>query len=292
MPKVILLPVTGSSADAEVFAAALAAGRPFDAHFVGLHVRPDTRSEITSLAASDGGMSAGIDTMLERMEADADVREKTASDGWKAFCDQNQIAIAEEPRDKVMTAEWVSEIGIEADWVAEYGRAADLIIVGRGEESSGPDYVLMEAALMDTGKPLLIASRRTEAPPPSSLTGLVGIAWKNTREAAGAVRAAMPFLRAAEHVTIFIVQEDGDDGDKSHLRLLRMLRWHNANVSIQPLLEGGRPAAAILLEAASQANCELLVMGGYGHTRLREAMFGGFTRAVMEAAPLPVLMAH
>ena len=62
MPKIVLLPVSGTSADAEVFAASLAVARAFDSHLIALHVRPDARRDIASLAASDGGMSAGIDT--------------------------------------------------------------------------------------------------------------------------------------------------------------------------------------------------------------------------------------
>jgi len=290
MPRIILLPVSGSTADAEVFATALTLGQAFDAHFVALHVRPDARRDVASLAASDGGMASGIDTMIGQMEADADAREKAASDAWHAFCTQNNIAAADTPTDKGVTGEWVSEIGTEADWFAEYGRTADLIVVGRGEEEWGPDYVLMEAALMDTGKPVVIAPR-TSVMPPAQLNGVIGIAWKDTREAAGAVRAALPFIRAAGHVTVFVVTED-EESDKSHLRLVRMLRWHNANVTIQALLEHSRTPVEVLLDAAAQANCGLLVMGGYGHTRLREAVFGGFTRAVLQSATLPVLMAH
>jgi nucleotide-binding universal stress UspA family protein len=288
MPKVVLLPVSGTSADPEVFAMALTVARSFDSHLVALHVRPDVRSDIASLAASDGGMTAGIDTLLERMETDADAREKAASDAWHAFCSQNNIAGADTAGEKGITAEWASEVGTEADWVAEYGRTADLIVVGRGEEQWGPDYMLMEAALMDTGKPVLVAPRTQAAP----LTDVIGVAWKNTREAAGAVRAAMPFLQMAGLVTVFIVPESEDDTDKSHLRLVRMLRWHNANVTIQSLSGDGRPPVSVLLDAAAKAKCGMLVMGGYGHTRLREAVFGGFTRAVLEAAPLPVVMAH
>src|SRR4029079_4192110 len=110
---------------------------------------------------------------------------------------------------------------------------------------------------------------------------------KTPREAAGAVRAAMPFLKAASQVVVFVVPE-GDDGDKSHLRLARMLRWHNINVTIQSLSGEGQTPVALLLAAAVKANCGLLVMGGYGHTRLPEAVFGGFTRAVLETAALPV----
>ncbi len=286
MPRIVLLPVSGTTADPEVFAMALTVARSFNSHVVALHVRPDARRDIASLASSDGGMTAGIDTLLEQMESDADKREKAASEAWHTFCASNKIAGGDQNSAGV-TAEWVNEVGVEADWVAEYGRTADLIIVGRGEEKWGPDFVLMEAALMDTGKPVLIAPR-TAAPP---LGGIIGIAWKDTRESAGAVQAALPFLHAAEQVIVFVVPE-GEDGDKSHLRLVRMLRWHNANVTIQSLHAEDHAPAGLLLEAAAKAGCGLLVMGGYGHTRLREAVFGGFTRAVLEAAPLPVLMAH
>jgi nucleotide-binding universal stress UspA family protein len=236
-------------------------------------------------------MTAGIDTMLEQMERDADKREKAAADAWHTFCAQNKIPAVDAPRETGVTGEWVSEIGTEADWVAEYGRAVDMIVVARGREEWGPDYVLMEAALMDSGKPVLIAPKPTAGPPPAPLSGVIGIAWKDTRESASAVRAAIPFIKAAGLVTIFIVPES-EEADKSHLRLARMLRWHNPTVTMRTLIEHTRPPVAVLLDAAAQAGCGLLVMGGYGHTRLREAVFGGFTRAVLEAAPLPVLMAH
>jgi nucleotide-binding universal stress UspA family protein len=291
MPKVVLLPVSGSTADAEVFATALTVARTFDSHLIALHVRPDVRRDIASLAASDGGMSAGIDTMMEKMESDADAREKTALESWKTFCTKNGVSVADTPGKSGVTAEWANETGTEADWVAEYGRTVDLIVVGRGEEEWGPDYALMEAALMDTGRPVLIAPRASTVPL-APLTAVVGIAWKDKREAAGAVRAAMPFLRAAGHVTVFTVPESDGEADKSHLRLTKMLRWHNANVSMQALLEHSRPPVSVLLDAAVQAGCGMLVMGGYGHTRLREAVFGGFTRAVLQSAPMPVLMVH
>jgi nucleotide-binding universal stress UspA family protein len=291
MPRIVLLPVSGSSADPEVFAMALTVARSFDSHLLALHVRPDVQRDVAALAASDGGMTAGIDTILERMETDADAREKAASDEWHAFCSQNNIPGTDGPGGKGMTCEWFSEVGTEADWLAEYGRIADLIVVGRGEEQWGPDYGLMEAALMDTGKPVLIAPR-TAGATVAAMNGVVGIAWKDRREAAGAIRGAMPFIHAAAQVIVFIVPESADDTDKSHLRLVRMLRWHNPNISIQSLSDSERTPVALLLDAAAKADCGMLVMGGYGHTRLREAVFGGFTRAVLAAAPLPVLMAH
>lgn len=292
MIRNVLLLASGGPSDADVFATALEAGRAFNAHFLALHVRPDIRREIASLAAADGGAMTGIDSMIGRMEEEAAAREKAASDAWHKFCSEQRIAITDVPHETGLTSEWISEDGVEADWLAEYGRAADLVVVGRGPDGTPTDFMTMEAALMDTGKPMIVAPRVGSGPAPAHMNGVVGIAWKDTREAAGAVRAAIPFIRAARHVTIFVVPESEDGGDNSHLRLARMLRWHNAHVSVQPLLEHSRRPVQVLMDAAAQASCGLLVMGGYGHTRLREAVFGGFTRAVLDDAPIPVLMAH
>ena len=97
MPKIVLLPVDGSSAGERVFAAALAMGKGFDAHFVALHVRPDIKRDIAAMAAGDGGMAAGLDTLIDRMETDADAREKTAFASWQAFCAANSIVAADQP---------------------------------------------------------------------------------------------------------------------------------------------------------------------------------------------------
>lgn len=320
MPRVVLVLVRGGAADEDVFAMALAMGRPDGAHFVMLHTRPDVVRDIAALAGADGGgMGAGIDTMMNQMEDDADTREQGAEHAWRAFCARNGIAIADQPSNgqpstgqpstaqhtgegssagQPMTAEWVSEIGAEDQWLAVHGRTVDLIVVGRGEADQETDFALMEAALMDTGKPVVIAPRGMagmavpKGMPGGMPQGIVGIAWRDTPEAAGAVHAALPWLRAATDVIIFAVTEDEEETDKSPLRLARMLRWHNPRVAVRVVLREGRSAATVLLEAAAKAGCGLLVMGGYGHGALRQAMFGGFTRDVLEAAPMPVLMAH
>jgi len=289
MPKVILLPVTGTPADADTFATAVAIGRLFDAHFLALHTRPDVRRDVAALAASDGGMTIGIDSMIQQMESDADTREKAAAAAWSGFMAAHKIVGTADPVVSGLTGEWLSETGTEADYVAEYGRIADLVVIGRGEAAWGPDFGVMEAALMDTGKPVVIAPRA--AMPVAPLDGTIGIAWKDTREAGGAVAAALPLLDRAKQIVVFVVAE-GDDGDKSHLRLIRMLGWHNPNVAIQTLHADGSPPATVLCDAATKAGCGLLVMGGYGHTRIREAVFGGVTRAILEDAPLPIYLAH
>jgi nucleotide-binding universal stress UspA family protein len=288
MPKVILVPVSGNPTDTPVLATALLAARTFDGHLQVLHVRPDVRHDIAALASADMGMAAGLDATMDRMEQDAATHEQAAERSARAFFSQANVPLAESPGPVGPTYEWMAETGSEADWVAEIGRTADMIVVGRAEQGGMIALDLMEAALMDTGKAVLIATET----PPTQLSGTVAIAWKDTPEAAGAVRAALPFIRNAAKVLIFTVEEDPETADRSHVRLARSLRWHNPNVGIEVVRRGGKPPVEALLAAVAHAGCSVLVMGGYGHTRLREAVFGGFTRAVLENAPIPVLMAH
>jgi len=291
MPKTILLPLLGTDADRAAERAAIAVARAFGAHLTALHVRRDAREDLAAMASADMGMATGLDTILSRMEDDIAAREKSAEETWRDTCAAAGLPLAEQASVRTdASQEFVSEMGEATDWVAEYGRTADLVVVGRVKEAELLDLDLMEAALMDTGRPVLIPG--TQSVP--VLDGTVAIAWKNTREAAGAVAAAMPFIRRAKRVIVFSVEEAdaSDTVDKSHLRLVRALRWHNANTGSQVLRHESRPAVKVLLDALVREKCDLLVMGGYGHTRLREAVFGGFTRAILETAPLPVLMAH
>ena len=291
MPKVILLPLAGTEADRVAEGAALAVAQAFSAHVTALHIRRDSRRDLASLASADMGMASGLDSILEKMDEDIINREKSAEDTWRDTCAKAGIALAEQAHGQTeATQEFVSEMGEAADWVAEYGRAADLVVIGRVRESGLLDLDLMEAALMDTGRPVLIPAEQGVP----VLDGTIAIAWKNTRESAGAVAAALPFIRRAKRVIVFSVEEaeESDAVDKSHLRLVRALRWHNPNTGSQVLRHESRPPVRVLLDALAREHCDMLVMGAYGHTRLREAVFGGFTRAVLDEAPLPVLMAH
>jgi nucleotide-binding universal stress UspA family protein len=147
---------------------------------------------------------------------------------------------------------------------------------------------ILEAALMASGRPVLIAPAR----PPTRLSGMIAIAWKDRPEAARAVAAALPFIERADRVVILSVDEGAETDGESCERLRHALAWHNTNTIVQRMKPAGRPAAETLLEAAVAAGADMLVMGGYGHSRTREVIFGGFTRHVLTDASLPILMAH
>ncbi|MBV8398419.1 MAG: universal stress protein, partial [Acetobacteraceae bacterium] len=171
--------------------------------------------------------------------------------------------------------------------VREYGRAADLVVVGRPSDHQGFSIDTTEAALVGAGRPVLIAP----ATPPVSLPETIVIAWKATPEAARAVTAAMPLLSRAKQILIVTVAEEEGLSDEGGARLGTSLSWHGLNASTRHL-RPDRPGAADTLLAAAAEEGALVVMGAYGHSRLRQWIFGGFTQHVLRGAAVPVLMMH
>jgi nucleotide-binding universal stress UspA family protein len=287
MIKTILVPATGSDSDTAVFASALAVARAFAAHLEFLHVRPDAEAMAVAMA-SDGGGATMVGGLIDRLEEEADEREEKANRLFQSFCEREGLALRDAPPGpQGPSARWLREIGAEPYWVAEHGRAADLLVIGRPGEDEGVSLDTIEGALIDSGRPLLI-------PPAAPLTALpetVAIAWKATPQAARALTAASPFLSMAKQIVVLTVVEDQRAPEDDADRLMTGLRWHGVPVSVRHLQPDRHNAADTLLSAVAE-HAALLVMGGYGHSRLREWIFGGFTLSVLRGAEVPVLMAH
>lgn len=288
MFKTILVPSGGAVTDLPVYETALAIARICDAHLVFLHVQTDIRDVIASMAAGDLGGGSVTGGMVDEMEADAANTEAAAKSVVEAFCAREQIAMSNVPSTTGVTAEWQTQIGRLTDCVASLARMTDLTVVGRSPSSAGVGAEVVEAAMMTTGRPVLIAA--------SAGLGAFGktvvIAWKDTQEAGRAVAAAMPFIEAAERVIIASVNGSAGEMDDSCERLRKMLSWHNASVTTTILGPQNDSASDVLLAEAIKLGAGLLVMGGYGHNPLREAIFGGFTQQVVSSADIPVLMIH
>ena len=287
MIKTILVPATGSDRDSAVFASALTVARAFAAHLEFLHVRPDAAATAVAMA-SDGGGATMVGGLINRLEEEASEREGKAKQLFQSFCEREELAVQDAPPgSQAPSAQWLREIGAEPYWVAEYGRTADLLVIGRPGEDEGVSLDTIEGALIDSGRPLLI-------PPAAPLTALpetIAIAWKATPQAARALTAASPFLSTAKQVVVLTVAEDRRAPEEEADRLMASLRRHGVPVSVRHLRPEAQSAADTLLSAAVE-HAALLVMGGYGHSRLREWIFGGFTLRVLRGAEVPVLMAH
>jgi nucleotide-binding universal stress UspA family protein len=284
MIKTIVVPATGGDRDRAVFPAALAVARAFDAHIDFLHIRVDAVALAATMTA-EGGSGVMVSSLIDRIEEDSDRREALAKAAFDAFCSREGVPLADKPSGgKALSAAWRREVGAEPDWIVAYGRAADLVVLGRAGEADGAGSATLEAALIDGGRPILLPP----SAPLSALPDKVAIAWKDVPEAARAATAALPFLMRAKEILVLAVEEEGAAAEPAE-RLAAALAWRSCPVVLRRLPPGG---AGERLLAEAKKEKALLVMGGYGHSRLREWVFGGVTRRVLQGAEVPVLIAH
>jgi len=144
--------------------------------------------------------------------------------------------------------------------------------------------------LIDSGKPVLVVPYI--GPQGSSIGRTVMIAWKETRETARAVAAALPLLQQAQRVH---VATWGDEHAVERRRMPELLAYLGRHgVEAVPHHYGDEPGSVgeTILSAVADLDADLLVMGGYGHSRAREWILGGATRTILESMTVPVLMSH
>ncbi|MGF3023778.1 universal stress protein [Methylobacterium aquaticum] len=168
-------------------------------------------------------------------------------------------------------------------------RIADLVIVGRqgpADGDPGPMGVSPGALLMEAGRPVLLVPPGLERLVPKRVV----VAWKDTREARRAVHDALPFLAAAERTCIVAVGPDAHHGGAE--ATARYLAGHGIAATPHLMPSPAFSAADELLRVCDREGADLLVMGAYGHSRLREWVFGGVTRDILRTAPLCCLMSH
>jgi nucleotide-binding universal stress UspA family protein len=178
--------------------------------------------------------------------------------------------------------------------LARQARHADLTLVGPAAlDSGGTDEALLaEAAFMDTGRPALVipAQGTANLPPRRAL-----FAWDGSREAARAASDAVQLLQgSAEESVVLVVNPErrAQFSDRPGSGLVGYLGRHGVKARVQETRHQGRGVAETILNQAQLAGADLLVMGGYGHSRFREMMVGGVTRYVLEHARMPVLFSH
>jgi nucleotide-binding universal stress UspA family protein len=178
--------------------------------------------------------------------------------------------------------------------LARIARNADLVVVGEPNpmESGADETALVEAAFMDTGRPALVIPHiGAKALPPERVL----VAWDGSREAARAVHDALPLLRLAAEVVILIVDAaklGPRFGPQPGAGILAHLERHGVAARVKAVESGGAAIAGLILVQADAEKADLLIMGGYGHSRLREMILGGVTRHMLERMSVPVLFAH
>lgn len=185
----------------------------------------------------------------------------------------------------------VAKLYEEAEAVARAARTRDLTLVPIGPAVLA-DRDLAETVLFGSGRPVIVYPETMEIAPADRFD-IIAIAWDGGAAAARAVSDALPMLAAAKEVRIFIALGDKPQAVKGAGReLVRHLAAHGVQAGVDERLAHDQSIGHRLADYVDATRPDLLVMGGYGHARLREFVLGGATDAMLEAPPCPVLMSH
>ena len=178
-----------------------------------------------------------------------------------------------------------------ADIFGHVARRFDLSVVSQANpDVSGPQDLIIEAALFQSGRPVVVV-------PYIQRGGLtldrVLVCWDAGRHAARAIGDALPFLRRAKTVELLTVATEPLEGeDLPSAELARHLARHDLKVELKRIVSGGTDVANTILSHAADVSADFIVMGGYGHSRLREFILGGATRGLLSSMTIPTLMSH
>jgi len=177
---------------------------------------------------------------------------------------------------------------------AVHARYSDLAVLARPRDDAGGDmrFETIEGVLYHAGRPVLVAPPGWQGP---TFGDNIVIAWDASREATRALAEARTFLARCKRATVLTVDAKPKafgHGEQPGLNIAAHLARRGVNVEVRNADGAGRPIARVLLEETQALGGDLLVMGAYARSRLRELVFGGATRDVLAAADVPVLMAH
>lgn len=289
----IIVPVTGAERDSAALGAAFAAAKPFNAHVLAVIVHPDPRFSIPFMGAplSPQVMQNLVDAAAEMNV----VAAKTARVTLREAAQAAGVDIVERPgKSDAVTCSLAQMEGFFAGSVAKAARLSDLVVFGPIATADGADVnECFVEILTKTDKPVLLSANRGK-----NLTRSIAVAWDGRLSACHAVAGALPFLERAEAVTILHVGEplkDAETGFSNRTSLGELkeyLSLHGIVPAVQNFERGTKSTGEALMDAALAVGADLLVMGGYGHSHLRETIFGGVTDHIRWHADLPVLMVH
>lgn len=255
---------------------AIALAEMFDAHVAAVAFNYDPVIPPTVM----GGIPASL------IDEQRDENEKTARDAvgkFEAAAKREGVSFDS----RILNA----SVAGAADTFGAMARRFDLSVVAQGEpEKVAPEEIIIEGALFGSGRPMIVV-------PYIHKDGVqlnrVIVAWDGSRSAARAVADAMPLLGKAKAVEVVIVATERPKSDEiAGADIGHHLARHGLKVEVKRIVSTDTGVADTLLSHAADTAADLMVMGGYGHSRLREFVLGGATRGILSSMTLPVLMSH
>lgn len=282
--KTILVQVDGSKGWEARLSCAAQLATLFSGHLVGVHAKP--LPYVPPLA-----YEAVPTDFIEQQRKAADTSAVTAERNFRAVTDKLTLP---------SPAEWRCEDGNLDRVIAKHARYADLVVISQTQPEE-PDASLVELPgdlLLAAGRPILLVPYNS-TPKFSVALNHVLVAWDGGREAARAITDAMPLLIKAKKTTIIAINPEQNPwfgepihGQEPCADMAQYLARHGVKAEAAHIQAKDISVANALLSRAADLGCDLLVMGGYGRSRLREQILGGTTQSILKQLTLPVLMSH
>ena len=293
MPTVknILAIVNNTSGGRVALETALRLAENFECHVDALHVRPDPVAALPLVGEAMSG--AVVDEMIGMAERDASVRSKEARAmydrviGDAGLADDNGFA-----RAGGLGISWIEETGVEEQVVALRACRADIIMLARpAPDNETSALMTLNAALMQSGRPVMaVPPRANGRGGPVGPFKRIAVFWNGSTEATRAVAAARPFFATADKVVVLRVEEEEWFAPTEDLEVY--LARHEVKAVVCKVLPRESRTGRALMTATTEIGADLMVMGAYTRSKLRQLILGSVTGYVMHEATLPVLMCH
>ena len=276
--KTILVPIEQHDLMNSTLETALLLARKFNSYIEGFPLRVAIPAVY---AMADGAVA------IPQLEQDIAEHAKQTRTLFETFMQEHGV-----PRGSPATAPssgWLEEAPEGDHFVGSHGRLFDVIVLGRpGRDLRGSRMTTLEAALFESGRPVLLAP---PSPRPQMGTNVL-IAWNCSTEQARATAFAMPLLKQAGRVVVLTVEGGAAVPGPTGQQLCRYLQLSGVPARSLTVSLDGRLTGEAVLAHANALGCDLLIKGAYTQSRLRQLVFGGTTRYILNNATLPVFMAH
>lgn len=274
MFKDLMVPITGTAGDSDAIDIAIGVAKAHNSHVCALEI-----VYLPMPMASPWGVAPdlSINELYREIRRQGEERAKRLEARLKKESITAEVKLVE------------SLFTEPSRVAADHAHCADLTVVaGSAGDTADAATTLsfVGALLMESGRPVLVvpAGCKTPMPPRRVVVG-----WRPTREAARALHDALALLVSAETVDLVLVDPVGDDAGAD---VAAHLQYHGINVNVVVRASRHMTVSSILLNQARETGAQLLVVGGYGHSRLREWALGGVTRELLAAGTMPVFFSH
>lgn len=275
--KTILVHCDAGKTSAVRIGVALDLAARFGAHVIGAYVHRRFEAPIF------GDGSLAVDALYQNYDRSAKADEQAAEAQFKSGS-----------AGKGTTMEWRTADGYADEALARLAHGADLVVLGqRDREASNPGSPpdLPERLALASARPLLVV-------PYIGVSGVPGgkilLCWNGRREAARAATGALPLLEKADSVSVLTIGPANEDDERADAvdEFMGWLTRHGVKATPVRDSAGDSDIGDIILSRAADSSIDLIVMGLYGHSRMREMVMGGVSRTVLASMTVPVLMAH